>query len=337
MNPLIRTAAIAVATAVAGTSLVACSSVDKSGSGSSADEAPTSVNIVVPADPGGGWDQTGRALSDVLTGEKILETASVSNTPGAGGTVGLAALANETDPHTLMVMGLVMVGAIETNKSATKLSDTTPIAKLTEEQEVVVVPADSKYQTINDLVDDIKANGQGVAIAGGSAGGTDQILAGQLLKASGVPSGDIAKSLNYVPFDGGAESVTALLGGKVDAGISGVGEYAEQIKAGKLRALAVSGEKSSGLLPDGPTLTDAGIDLGLTNRRGVVAPGDLDAADKKALTDVVTEAAESDAWAKVLETNDWDDAFMAGDEFETYVDEEVASAQTTLKEIGLVQ
>jgi len=335
MNPLIRTAAIAVATVLAGTSLAACSSVNSTDS--SAGEAPTKVNIVVPADPGGGWDQTGRAFSEVLTGEKILETASVSNVPGAGGTVGLAQLANETDPNTLMVMGLVMVGAIETNKSATKLADTTPIAKLTEEQEVVVVPADSKYQTINDLVDDIKANGQDVAIAGGSAGGTDQILAGQLLKASGVPSGDIAKSLNYVPFDGGAESVTALLGGKVDAGISGVGEYAEQIKAGKLRALAVSGEEPSGLLPDVPTLTDEGIDLVLTNWRGIVAPGDLDDADKKALTDVVTEAAESDAWAKVLETNDWDDAFMAGDEFETYVDGEVTAAQTTLKEIGLVQ
>lgn len=335
MNPLIRTAAIAIAAAVAGTSLVACSSVNKSDS--SAGEAPAKVNIVVPADPGGGWDQTGRALSEVLTGEKILENASVSNTPGAGGTVGLAALANETDPNTLMVMGLVMVGAIETNKSATKLADTTPIAKLTEEQEVVVVPPDSKYQTINDLVEDIKANGQAVSIAGGSAGGTDQILAGQLLKASGVPSGDIAKSLNYVPFDGGAESVTALLGNKVDAGISGVGEYAEQIKAGKLRALAVSGEEPSGLLPEVPTLTDEGIDLVLTNWRGIVAPGDLDDAEKEALTDVVTEAAESEAWAEVLETNDWDDAFMAGEEFETYVDEEVTAAQTTLKEIGLVQ
>lgn len=335
MNPLIRTAAIVVATAVAGTSLAACSSVNSSDSSSGA--APTSVNIVVPADPGGGWDQTGRAFSEVLTGEKILETASVSNVPGAGGTVGLAQLANETDPHTLMVMGLVMVGAIETNKSATKLADTTPIAKLTEEQEVVVVPADSTYQTINDLVDDIKANGQDVTIAGGSAGGTDQILAGQLLKASGVPSGEIAGSLNYVPFDGGAESVTALLGGKVDAGISGVGEYAEQIKAGKLRALAVSGAEPSGLLPDVPTLTDEGIDLVLTNWRGIVAPGDIDDADREALTDLVTEAAESDAWGKVLETNDWDDAFMAGDEFETYVDEEVTAAQTTLKEIGLVQ
>jgi putative tricarboxylic transport membrane protein len=335
MNPVIRTAAIAIATAVAGTSLVACSSVNSSDS--SAGEAPTKVNIVAPADPGGGWDQTGRALSEVMTGEKLVKSAPVRNTPGAGGTVGLAELANETDPNTLMVMGLVMVGAIETNKSATKLSDTTPIAKLTEEQEVVVVPADSKYQTINDLVEDIKANGQGVSIAGGSAGGTDQILAGQLLKASGVPSGEIAKTLNYVPFDGGAESVTALLGGKVDAGISGVGEYAEQVKAGKLRALAVSGEEPSGLLPDVPTLTDEGIDLVLTNWRGVVAPGGLDDAERDALVDVVTEAAESDAWAEVLETNDWDDAFMAGDEFQTYVDEEVTAAQTTLKEIGLVQ
>ena len=335
MNRILRTAAMAVSAAVVSTSIAACSSVNSADSSGST--APESVNIIVPADPGGGWDQTGRAFSEVLTEEKIVKKASVGNVPGAGGTVGLAQLANERDPNTLMIMGLVMVGAIETNKSATKLADTTPIAKLTEEQEVIVVPSESKYHTITDLVEDIKANGQDVAIAGGSAGGTDQILAGQLLKASGVPAGDIAKSLNYVPFDGGAESVTALLGGKVDAGISGVGEYAEQIKAGKLRALAVSGEEPSGLLPDVPTLTDEGIDLVLTNWRGIVAPGDLDDAERDALTDVVTKAAESDAWQKVLEANDWDDAYMAGAEFETYVEEEVTSAQTTLKEIGLVQ
>ncbi|HWI44412.1 MAG TPA: tripartite tricarboxylate transporter substrate binding protein [Nocardioides sp.] len=333
MNRLFRTAAAATAALAVSTSLAACDS----SSGGSADAKVDKLNIVVPADAGGGWDQTGRAFQAAAQDEKILKSASVVNVPGAGGTVGLAKLANERDPNTLMVMGLVMVGAIETNHASAQLSDTTPIAELTEEQEVIVVPADSDYQSVQDLVDDIKANGQKVSIAGGSAGGTDQILAGQLLKAAGMESADIAKSLNYVPYSGGGESLAALLGGKVSAGISGVGEYAEQVKAGKLRALAVSGDEPAALLPDAPTLKDSGIDLVLTNWRGVVAPGNIDDAKKKALIEMVTKVHDSAAWKKALEDNDWADAFSTGDSYGTFVDDEVTKVKTTLKDIGLVQ
>jgi putative tricarboxylic transport membrane protein len=315
-------------------SLAACG--DKNGSSASG-ATVDKLTIMVPADPGGGWDQTGRALQSAAQDAKALKNASVINVPGAGGTVGLAKLANERDPNTLMVMGLVMVGAIETNHASTKLADTTPIAELTEEQEVIVVPADSPYQNIQDLVDDIKANGQKVSIAGGSAGGTDQILAGMLLKSAGIAPEEIAKSLNYVPFSGGGESLAALLGGKVNAGISGVGEYAEQVKAGKLRALAVSGDEPAALLPDAPTLKDSGIDLVLTNWRGVVAPGKIDDAKKQALIDVVTKVHDSAAWKKVLADNDWADAFKTGDEYASFLDSEVTKVQGTLKDIGLVQ
>jgi putative tricarboxylic transport membrane protein len=176
-----------------------------------------------------------------------------------------------------------------------------------------------------------------VSIAGGSAGGTDHILAGMLLKEAGVPADQIAKSLNYVPFSGGGESLAALLGGKVDAGISGVGEYAEQVKAGKLRALAVSGDSPAALLPDVPTLTDEGVDLVLTNWRGLVAPGDLDDAETKALTDLVAKTVETDDWKKVLSDNGWDDAYQSGDDFEAFIDSEVETVGSTLRDIGLVK
>jgi putative tricarboxylic transport membrane protein len=333
MSRLFRATAVAAALALTA-SLAACG--DKGGS-SASDAKIEKLNIVVPADPGGGWDQTGRTFQTAAQDEKVVKTVSVVNVPGAGGTVGLAKLANERDPNTLMVMGLVMVGAIETNHASTKLADTTPIAKLTEEQEVIVVPASSPYQTVQDLVDDIKARGQKVSIAGGSAGGTDHILAGMLLKNAGIAPADIAKSLNYVPFSGGGESLAALLGNKVSAGISGVGEYAEQVKAGKLRALAVSGSEPTSLLPDTPTLQDAGVDLVLTNWRGVVAPGKIDDAKAQALTDMVTKVHDTAAWKKVLQENDWTDAFVTGDDFSSFVDDEVTNVQGTLKDIGLIQ
>jgi putative tricarboxylic transport membrane protein len=331
---IMRTGAAPVGIVLA-LALAGCSSLEASGGGG--DAAIDELSIVVPAGPGGGWDQTGRSMQANLQGEGLVGTATVTNVDGAGGTVGLANIANATDPNTLLVMGLVMVGAVETNQSQARIEDTTPIARLTEEQEVVVVPAESPYETIDDLVADIEKNGKDVAITGGSAGGTDHILAGMLLKAAGMPAKDVATSLNYVAYSGGGESLAALLGNNVDAGISGISEYAEQVEAGELRALAVSGEERVDALPDTPTLTEAGYDVVLTNWRGVVAPGSIDDADKEALTAAVTELAESDAWQATLEEKDWADAFLAGDEFDAYLDDNIAEIQVVLQDIGLVQ
>ncbi|MHA7239501.1 Bug family tripartite tricarboxylate transporter substrate binding protein [Arthrobacter sp. TMS1-12-1] len=321
--------ALALASALA---LSACGSMTESTTAGEAEGTIEKLNIVVPADPGGGWDQTGRAMETDLKENDLVGSASVVNVGGAGGTNGLAKLATETDPNTLMVMGYVMVGAVETNNAANRIEDTTPIARLTEEPLVIVVPADSPYQTVQDLLDDIEAKGQGVSITGGSAGGADHILAGSVLKEAGIAP----ENLNYIPYSGGGESLAALLGNKVNAGISGVGEYAEQVNAGKLRALAVSGEDAAPQLPDTPTLTEEGIDLVLTNWRGVVAPGSIDDAQADALTQLVTDLHATDTWKATLEENNWADAFLAGEEFETFLDEDIASVKTTLTDIGLL-
>ncbi|MCB7135117.1 Bug family tripartite tricarboxylate transporter substrate binding protein [Cellulosimicrobium marinum] len=334
---------LAAGTVAAGLVLAlgACSALDPeapAGSGDAADGPAevTELAVVVPADPGGGWDQTGRALQQDLQGTGLVDTVTVTNVGGAGGTVGLASLANTTDPHTLMVMGLVMVGAVETNQSQARIEDTTPIARLTEEALVVVVPESSPYETLQDLVDDVVAHGKDVSVTGGSAGGADHILAGMLLQAAGVESQDVAAQLNYVAYSGGGESLAALLGNKVSAGISGVGEYAEQVKAGNLRALAVSGAERVEALPDVPTVTEAGYDVELTNWRGVVAPGDVPDADRAALEAVVADLVESDDWQTTLDEKGWDDAYLGGADFEDYLTQNIADVQATLTDIGLV-
>ncbi|MGC5628087.1 Bug family tripartite tricarboxylate transporter substrate binding protein [Georgenia sp. Z1344] len=328
------TTALAVGAAAA-LALAACSDAEGEDSGDGEVEID-SVEIIVPADPGGGWDQTGRTMQSEMQDNDIVGDAQVVNVGGAGGTVGLAQLATATNENTLMVMGYVMVGAIETNQSETTLEDVTPIARLTEEPLVVVVPAESEYETIQDLTDDIIANGQDVSVTGGSAGGVDHILAAQLLTEAGMDPADVAGALNYIPYSGGGESLAALLGNNVDAGISGVAEYAEQVNAGTLRALAVSSEEPSPALPDTPTLIDQDVDLVLTNWRGVVAPGNIDDAQAEALTQLVTEMHDADSWADALEANNWDDAFLAGDEFATFLEEDIESVRQTLTDIGLV-
>ncbi|MGJ9413922.1 Bug family tripartite tricarboxylate transporter substrate binding protein [Aeromicrobium sp. CF4.19] len=314
--------------------LAGCGSLtESSDDGAGAEGGIDQLEIVVPAEPGGGWDATGRAMQNVLQENDLTESAQVVNVGGAGGTVGLAQLANEREENTLMVMGLVMVGAVETNQAEATLEDVTPIAELTEEPLIIVAPADSPYDTVEDLIADIDAEGQGVSIAGGSAGGADQILAGLLLQDAGIEP----TSLNYVPYSGGGESLAALLGGKVDAGISGVAEYASQVEDGELKALGVSSEEPSELLPDVPTLADQGTDLTLTNWRGVVAPGSIEDDKADELADLVTEMSETEDWDQVLEDNAWTDAFLAGDEFASFLDEEITRIQQVLTDIGLVE
>ena len=334
-----RRLALVIVAATAALTLASCSSTgsgDGGASGGAEATAVTDVNIIVPAEPGGGWDQTGRSVSQVLTGDKIVDTAPVTNIGGAGGTVGLASLANEKDPHSLMVTGLVMVGAVETNAAQNRMEDTTPIARLTEEPLVVVVPADSEYDTLEDLVDDIVENGQDVTVTGGSAGGADHILAGLLLEEAGLSGAEIGENLNYIPNSGGGEAVALILGNNASAGISGIGEFVEHINAGTMKALAVSSAEPAENLPDVPTITEEGYDVVLTNWRGVLAPSDISDGDRDALIEVVTEMHDSEAWATELETRGWADAFLTGDEFAAYLDENIAEVTTTLQNIGLV-
>lgn len=291
------------------------------------------LRIIAPASPGGGWDQTARSLSDVMAANGV-KGVTVENIPGAGGTVGLAQLIDQEKgkPNVLMVNGLVMLGAILTNKSTVDLGMTTPIARLTGEYEVIVVPAASDIKTLADLTAKLKADPGAVAIGGGSAGGTDHILAGLVAKAAGA---DVTK-LNYVPFSGGGEALAAIMGGHVVAGISGYSEWAGQIKSGELRALAISApERQAGI--DIPTLKEQGIEVELANWRAIVAPPGLDDAQKQALLDAVDTTVKSEGWKKVLADKKWTDLYLPGDEFGQLIAKETAITSDILKGIGLVQ
>jgi putative tricarboxylic transport membrane protein len=289
------------------------------------------LRIMAPASPGGGWDTTARLLQRVIRSTGIARNVQVFNVEGAGGTIGLGQLNRETDDALLMMMGLVMVGAVETNDSPVKVTDVTPVARLTGEAEVIVVPGNSEYGTLADFVKAWKDDTRGLPIAGGSAGGTDQILAGLLAKAGGINP----KNINYIAYSGGGQSLAALLGGKVAAGISGVGEYAEQVLSGDLKGLAVSSEQRSNQLPDVPTMSEAGSEVVLSNWRGLMThPGMADDA-KADLLDLVTRAHGTPDWKDVLTKNGWDDLFLPGEEYAKFLTEEETRVRTILDEIGL--
>jgi putative tricarboxylic transport membrane protein len=311
--------------------LAGCGSTTSGGS-SSGGNAANSLRIMAPADPGGGWDTTSRTAEQALKTVDPNQKIEVFNVPGAGGTIGLAQLAGEKgNGKLLMTMGLVMVGAVEQNKSKVTLAEVTPIAKLTEEYEILVVPAESPYKTMDDLVKAWKADPAKIAIAGGSAGGTDHILAGLVAKAAGVD----VKQINYIAHAGGGEALNALLGNKVALGISGISEWAEQVKAGKLRALAVSGPTRDKNV-DAPTLKESGIEVELANWRGVVAPPGISDTDKQSLIDLVTKMHGSQPWQDALSTKGWIDAFLTGEEFANYLTQEQTRIKTIITDMGLV-
>ncbi|GGK16362.1 C4-dicarboxylate ABC transporter substrate-binding protein [Deinococcus malanensis] len=291
------------------------------------------LRIMAPAAPGGGWDQTSRALQSVLQGENIVKPVQVFNVPGAGGTIGLAQLVNsKNDDKLLMTMGLVMVGAIKTNNSKVDLSRVTPIARLTGEYEVVVVPASSPFKTMDDLVKAWKADPGKVSFAGGSAGGTDHILVGLLAKAAGIDP----KKMNYVPFSGGGEAVAALLGNQVSAGVSGYGEFEQQIKAGRLRAIGISsGKRQAGIAV--PTFKEQGLNVELANWRGIVAPPGISASEKAALVAALDKAVKTKEWQDTLKTRNWTNLYMSGSKFSVFLKVEQNRINGVLKDIGLIK
>lgn len=292
------------------------------------------LTIVAPAAPGGGWDQTARTMQQVLQQSGVSRGVRVLNVPGAGGTIGLAQFvnANRGNGDVLMAMGLIMVGAVLTNRSPVTLAEVTPIARLTGEYEVLVVPAASPHRTLQDFIAAWKADSGRMAIAGGSAGGTDHMLAGLLARAAGV---DVAR-LNYVPHSGGGESVASLLGNQVAAGVNGLGELAAFIATGRLRALAISSERR---LPgvDIPTFVEQGVDLTLANWRGVVAASGITADRQAALTSLMDRMHRSSEWKAALARNNWTDMYQSGPAFAAFLKAEDARARTILQSIGLVK
>lgn len=301
-------------------------------SGPAQAQAIDQLQLFVPAAPGGGWDQTARTIEQVLRTTNLIKTAQVTNVPGAGGTVGLPRFVNQWRgrPNALMIGGMVMVGAIIANKAAVDLTRTVPIARLTGEFLAVVVPPDSPFKTAGDLVAALKADPGKVPVAGGSAGGSDHILFGMLGKAAGVPAG----KLSYVAFAGGGPAQAALLGGHVAAGISGYGEFGEQIKAGKLRAIAISADaRQPGI--DVPTLKEQGIDVELFNWRGVFAPPGITAAEHEAMLTLIGTMAKSSAWQAECEKRGWTSIPLLGDAYAKYIENETTRIAAILKDLGL--
>lgn len=294
------------------------------------------LSILAPGSPGGGWDTRARGIANALSQCKITsQKATVTNVPGAGGTIGLAQFVKHTgDPYQLMVMdSATMLGGIVNNHSPVDLTTLTPIAGLSRGPSAIVVPKKSPYADLPALLAALKQNPRGVKWTGGSLGGPGHLTVAGLAKGQGVA----VKDVNYVPTAGGGESMNLLLSGAATVGIDTVVELKPQIQAGALRVLAVDGsERVEGV--DAPTLKELGLaDKAVTTLAGVMAPAGLSAEQQKDVIAMVDKMRQSSCWQEVLKQNNWVDAWTPGDDFKQVLTDQRTQITAILTEMGLAK
>lgn len=295
--------------------------------------AAANLKMMIPANPGGGWDSTGRALGKALQEAGAASSVTFENKGGAAGAIGLAQFynANKGNGDALMVMGAVMLGGIIRSKPPVSVTQVTPIARLTTEYNVFVLPGDSPLKTMADVVAQFKSDPGSVKWGGGSAGSTEHIAIAMLARDVGVDPSRI----NYVPFRGGGEATAAILGGNVTVGGSGYSEFQTYIDSGRMKAIGITSDVRQKGIPVA-TMKEQGFNVVLGNWRGVYGAAGISDAQKKALVALVTQATRTKAWAEALEKNNWTPAFLAGQPFEDFVDESFASLRATMVKAGMV-
>ncbi len=287
-----------------------------------------SVTLVAPAAAGGGWDGVARSMQQAQRANGIVNSVQVVNMPGAGGTIALgnvARLAGQTD--TLLVGGTGLLAAEIQFGSAVTHDDITPLAVTVEEYDVIVVPADSPYETLDDLVSAWRERPGSVPWTGG--GSFDQLVVTDLAVSAGIDP----KDTNYIPSDGGGEAIQALLNGTAAAASGGYPDNIDQIESGRLRALAlVAADPVEGI--DIPTAVEQGHDVTLTNWRMIAAPGGLDDDQRTQLTDIVLDTVDTPEWADAMERYHWTERIITGGDLDTFIDEERERIQGLYEELG---
>lgn len=289
---------------------------------SRAPKLAATLRIVIPANPGGGWDQTGRALGAALVGAGAADQIEYENVGGKGGTIGLAKYAEKygNDPNTLLIGGMVMVGAVALQKPAVDLTHIQPLARLTSDYLVAAVAARSPIKNAKDLADAMRADLRAVPVAGGSAGGVDHIFSGVLARAAKASP----EALVYKPFAGGNEVVESVLAGNAAVGLSGYSEFSDAIAAGKLRAIGVSARRS---VFGVPSFREQGLDAVMANWRGVLTGKAVPASRAAEMLAAVEAATAHESWLRTLKQNRWEPSWLSGKDLAEFMELDLTTAR----------
>ncbi|MHC5559033.1 Bug family tripartite tricarboxylate transporter substrate binding protein [Kocuria sp. U4B] len=289
------------------------------------------LTLIAPASAGGGWDTYVREQQQAMRTNGLVTNAQVVNIPGAGGTIGLGQLSTMTGrSNTIMATGTVMLGGIELNDSPVDLGDVRPIARMAEEYDAIIVPADSPYDTIDELIADWKKDPKAFPFTGGSAGSIDHLIIADLALKAGIDPAQIT----YIPKTSGGEALQTVMSGTAKAATSGYTEFADQVAAGRVKALGIAApERLEGV--DIPTLTEQGYEVELTNWRGMLAAPGVSDEDFAELEELIADTVRTPEWRDALERNQWQDVYLSGPEFEQFIEEDQAEIKALIEELDL--
>ncbi|MSO85293.1 MAG: tripartite tricarboxylate transporter substrate binding protein [Rhodospirillales bacterium] len=294
------------------------------------------VTMVVPFPPGGVADQTGRPLAAAM--EKVLkQPVIVSNKVGAGGAVGMAAAANAKPDGYTILMALSSISIIPEadklfdRKPAYQMDQLAPIALISSDPTVLVVPAEMPWKTVADFVADAKKRPGEISFSSSGLYGTLHMAMEMFAHGAGI-------KLRHVPFNGAGPAMTALLGGHVNALASGPGVVIPQIKAGKLRALAGWGDKRLPVLPDVPTFKELGFkDVEFYIWSGVFVPAATPAEVRKTLRETVKQAVASAEFKDAMTKLETPIAYLDAPEFKKFWDKDAAMLAAAVKKVGRIE
>ena len=295
--------------------------------GFEAQAAVDTAKVTIPAGPGGGWDRTGRLTMRAMQNEKLVSAVQFKNVPGGGGTIGLTEFVRTAkgDDTALLITGVI------TAKSPVTIDMATPLASLTREYVGIGVPADSPFKTIADMVRALKADPSSVTVGGSGIGSVEHLTLALMAQQNQIP----LDKLNFITFSGN-EYVPALVSGKIKAVMTGVSELKPLADAGRIRIIGVtSAQPLKGV--NIPTLTSAGLDITVSNWRGVVGAPGMSEAAKAEWISRLDKLSKTPSWPEALAAQGLEDAYMSGDVFATFLKTENERWTKTLTQLGLVK
>lgn len=297
------------------------------------------AECIAPANPGGGWDFTCRQIGKILYDiGQVDAPVQVTNMAGAGGGLAYSTVVAErnTDPELIVAAS----SATTTRLAQKAYGDATAdqvrfVGAIGADPGVIVVAADSPFQSLSDMVEAVKADPSSVAFAGGSAaGGFDHMKPLQVLKAGGF--NDIT-SVKYIGVDGGADAITQTVGGFTQAMTGDMSEIVGFLKSGEVRALAVLTEERVPGFEDIPTAKEQGYDVVAVNWRGLYVPGGISDEDFQKWADRLQAVADSDEWKQAMVDNGLAPFTKVGGDFQSWIDGVVAQTEELSREIGVIQ
>lgn len=293
------------------------------------------IELIAPANPGGGWDMLCRTVQKALTDEKLVEkNVIVVNKPGGGGATGWNYLKGKKGQgeYLAATSTLIMLNNL-LGKSEITYRDVTPIAALQTEWISIAVEQDSPWKTVKDLFEAIKANPSAVPVGvGPTLGNNDHLMFLELAQEFGVDPA----SIKFIVYPGaGGEIVPALLGGHVKATSIGLAEVLEQHKAGKMKVIGVSSDQKLDFLPDVAPFKEQGVDLVFPHWRGLVGAPDLTPEQVKYWDDVFAKMVQTETWKTLIDNLGWSNFYQNSAEHTAFLEESSKEFDSLLTQVGL--